>query len=367
MNKAAGIVLACFLSVVSVFMGLWFMGVISFADNEVPPNDVKETGEENGFEIVFKGIKFNLNTKCIAYIHESGCLNIRLKDEYLIQIDVEDDTCDDFWDNREEKIENLIASGYRIEREPEHMEPEEREYIHYILSMEGERGAEYSQSYFEIYLTPADNDRRFFVCIRYDGIDVDNLDEEARTLLYNEAFGEVEQIIDNAAPTDEKDDAVGTGWLPDESISSENEYLSHDSLQYADGTLEVAYNLPEECYLVSDNITGKTYLSEKEKIYINLTTSNYTWQTAKEKADKHSLAGFSRIITEGQTEVNGRTFYYYTYSVMRCSKRKKRYDYNFVAYCDMKNGDIYSIHGYSYENETAMDCNFYLDVMNLSE
>lgn len=32
----------------------------------------------------------------IAIIHESGCLNIRSTDEYLVQIDVEDDSADDF-------------------------------------------------------------------------------------------------------------------------------------------------------------------------------------------------------------------------------------------------------------------------------
>lgn len=368
MNKKACIILAGTLSVVAVFLGLWFMGVISFAQNDMLQNNMeKQEAAEEEFDLVFKGIQFTIDTEATALIHESGCLNIRLEDEYLIQIDIEDNTIHDFWDNKESKVKNLIASGYRIELEPELVTQGEREYIRYVVSMEEERGADYDRSYFEVLLSPADSDRRFFVSIRYDGIDVDKLEEDAQARIYEEAFDVVDRIVCAAAPTDEKDDEVGTGWLPDKQIGSKNEYLSHDSLEYADGELEVAYNLPETCYLVSDNISGKTYKSEKENIYMNISTSDYTWQTAEEKADMQSFAGFSRINTEGEIDVDGKTFYYYAYSVMRCSKSEKKYDYNFVAYCDMENGDIYSIHGYSYENETAMDINFYSDVMQISE
>lgn len=370
MNKKVYIILAGVLSCIAVFLGLWFMGVISFALKDIPENDTEEqeeATEEDAFDLVFKGIKFTIDAEATALIHESNCLNIKLEDEYLIQIDIEDKTINDFWDDKESKVHNLIEAGYRIELEPELLTQGEREYIRYVVSVEQERGSAYDRSYFELLLSPADSGRRFFVSIRYDGIDVDKLEKNAQTQIYEEAFAVVDRIVCAANPTDEKDDEVGTGWLPDSSIDSKNEYLSHDSLEYADGALEVEYNLPEGCYLVSDNISGKTYRSEQEYVYINISTSDYTWQTAEEKADMQMLAGFSRIHTEGEIDINGKTFYYYTYSVMMCSKREKRYDYNFVAYCDMENGDIYCIHGYSYENEKAMDINFYADVMQISE
>lgn len=369
MRKAAGFILVGILSVTAVFMGLWFMGVISFADENISANDAvvqEEVPEPENWEIVYKSMRFLVDADAKAYIHESGCLNIRWQEDYLIQIDIEDESFDSFWDVRETKMKNITDSGYRIEREPERFRKGNREYIRYVISIE-EEGAEYNKTYLEVFFTPADSDRRFLVCIRYDGIDVEKLDKEKQTALYDEALEEAEQIFGIAVPTDEEDDEIGTLWMPDISTVSEKVYLSQDSLEYADGKLEVGYHLPDGCYVLPSSLLGKSYRTEEENIYISVTVWENTQETAEERALKHTYAGFSRIHTQGQVEVEGRTFYYYTYSVLTKSKQYKDIKYYFVAYCDLENGDIYSIDGWARDNETAMDPDFYLDVMNISE
>lgn len=102
------IVIACILAG-AAFVALEFMGVIDL--NSARKTEEKSETEQDGnkiaddetepWHIVFKGYAFSVNPVGLAIIHESGCLNIRSCDDYLIQIDVEDKTMADFWDNRE--------------------------------------------------------------------------------------------------------------------------------------------------------------------------------------------------------------------------------------------------------------------------
>ena len=90
----------------AVFAGLVFMGVISLGgaysseENREDIQDENEMSEEFPWHIVFKGYAFSVEPVGIAIVHESGCLNIRSCDEYLIQLDVEDKMMADFCDNR---------------------------------------------------------------------------------------------------------------------------------------------------------------------------------------------------------------------------------------------------------------------------
>ncbi|MGN0394007.1 MAG: hypothetical protein ACI4EF_01465 [Coprococcus sp.] len=65
--------------------------------------------------------------------------------------------------------------------------------------------------------------------------------------------------------------------------------------------------------------------------------------------------------------MKNKTYYYYTYSILTSSKNKKEYTYNFVAYTDMEDGNIYEIYGYSYNNEDVMNPDSYLEVMSITE
>jgi len=352
------------LSLFAVFSGLIFMGVVPSWKYAV----WTEEGEvPTLWEIKFKGMKITMQEKGKVYIHESGCLNIRLEDNYLIQIDVEDDTVDNQWSGIDEKMADLAAAGYRIEQEPQRVTESGRDYVRYVVSMENERGADYERIYSEVCLMPADNGRHFLVVIRYDKTDVDALDEEAKNELYDKAFTDAEAILADAEPTDEPDDEYGSYWMAEKNISPQHAYSASDSIMYDDGNLELTYKLPEKCYLISDNIAGKSYFDEENRIYIRVSVMNYVWQSAEEYVEKHYSSGFSRIHEQGQTEINGRVFYYYTYSVLERSKTEKKYQYYFHAFCDLDNGDIYTISGNAADNPLAMDKSYYLNVMDISE
>lgn len=368
-KRWAGVAAAGVVFVFAVIMGLWFMGILSLGEkgrNEAKAAERSES-QSREWEIVFKGMKLTIPEKGEACIHESGCMNVRQQDDYLIQIDIEDDIIENMWARMDSKKKSLTESGYRIDKEPEWISGEGQEYICYVISMADERGSDFERSYFEVMLMPADAGRHFLAVARFDGIDIDGLDTKTRDFIYKEALEATLDMLAGAESTDERDDETGTFWMEDPNIEPNQSYISEDSIFCKDEKWVVTYQLPESSQIISDNIAGKTYLDTDNRIYIRVSITNYTWETAQEKAQKLAADVLSRIHAQGETKVNGRTFYYYTYSVLEYGKKKKQAHYYFHAFCDLENGDIYSIYGSADDCPMVLSEMYYLDVMNITE
>ncbi|MDE5817735.1 MAG: hypothetical protein K2N41_07630 [Lachnospiraceae bacterium] len=370
-NRKTGIAAAA-VWLFAVFLGLWFAGVLSFSGKRMPEAEESAVAagqnEEQArvWEIVFRGMKFTIPQKGIALVHESGCLNIRQTDSYLIQISIEDDTIDDIWESMDTRRESLIESGYRMEKEAERLTEGGQDRIRYVVSMEKERGSDYDRSYFEVVLAPAMAGRHILAVIRYDGIDVEGLDEETRDQVYAEGFAAAEAILDRACSTDEIDDEAGSYWMEDVSLDPEQPYPAEDTITYGDGQYMLTVRLPEGCMLVSDTIAGKEYFDSVNQVYVYANVIEYKWQTAKDMADSLAARELSRIHEEGETEVNGRTFYYYSYSVLEYEKSKTTIRYHFEAFCDLEDGSIYTIAGYTQDYPEALEKTYYQDWMDVT-
>lgn len=357
----------------AVFFALYFMGIIKPSrddnENEEEGNysvlddgtDNEKNDIEEPWQIVFKGFEFLVKPMGQAIIHESGCLNIRNCDEYLIQIDVEDRTVTEFWENREEKINNIEASGYVMQLAPEKIDIDGREYIRYIVSFENERCSDFDNSYFYVLISEASEGKRFLATVRFDGIDVALLDTEERDALYEKALIQTTEVISSAHPTDKNDDVTGAYWEVQEPMA----YLSEDSLSADEIT--ISYRLPEGYNLISDNEAGKTYYSVEDQTHVITSIIPYSWITAEEMVESKNSAGISKILTEGKYEINGLNYYYYTYSVMFMEDDEKRYSYYFYAYTDLENGDIYSIHGFTDTNAEIINEEYYYNFMNIGQ
>lgn len=363
MAAAGGVFLLAF------FMGLWFAGVLSFWEKGGENAEESENSGEpsEGWEVVFKGMKFIIPEKGMVGIHESGCMNIRPQDEYIIQIDIGDDTAEELWENINSKKKSLIEAGYRIVEEPEWIDRDEQDYFRYVISMADERGSDFEHTYYEVMLMSADAERHFLAVICFDGIDIENLGTKERDRIYDEKSEEALFILDQAVPTDQKDDEAGTIWYVEKNLDPNGAYLSEDSILCDDGEWTVSYRLPGNSQIVSDDIAGKAYLDTDNKIYIRVNTIKYTWRTAEELAQYSAASVLSRIHDQGEIEIGDRSFYYYMYSVVEYGKTKTESHYYFHAYCDLENGDIYSISGYADDNPKALDEMYYLDVMSITE
>ncbi len=374
-KAVSAIIPVCFLAG-AVFAALYFMGVVKPIQGGNGSNE-KEAADkysaltdeadkerditEEPWQIVFKGFEFLVKPLGTAVIHESGCLNIRNCDEYLIQIDVEDRNVDEFWENRDEKIRNIENAGYVMQLTPEKTDIDGKEYIRYVVSLEKERGSDFDNSYFYVLMTEAYEERRFLATVRFDGTDVDLLSAGEKDSLYKKALMETADIISSASPTDKSDDAPGT-YFEEEKTAA---YLSEDSLSADEIT--ISYKIPEEYRLTADNEAGKTYYSEEDRTHVITSVIPYSWITAAEMAESKNSAGISRVIMEGDCEINGVIYYYYTYSVMFMRKEEKSCSYHFCAFADLENGDIYSIHGFTDNNAKIIEEEYYYDFMNIEQ
>lgn len=363
----------------SVFAALDFMGVVdlnfrnkkfgedvSVTENEADSNSNTEnetnTNNPEPWHIVFKGYAFSVEPVGLAIIHESGCINIRSCDEYLIQIDVEDGTAEEFWNGRDDCVKNMEDSGYVIELAPEKVELQGREYIRYIISLANERGADVDNTYFYVLVSDVGDDQRFFTVIKFDEINIASLNVKEKNEIYEKAVDEVTSIVAGAVPTDETNDMAGSYWQetqPVENSASDNDTITNED------TI-VSYELPEGYILTDDDLSGKKYYSDNDKVNVMISVVPYTWMTAADMAERERRAGISKVIRSGQYEVSGVTFYYYTYSILYIRGEKRSITYHFNGYADLKNGDIYSVYGFADDNPAAMEPDTYADFMKIN-
>ena len=361
----------------SVFAALDFMGVVNlntinakFGEDKSATENETNTNKPEPWHIVFKGYAFSVEPVGLAIIHESGCINIRSCDEYLIQIDVEDGTAEELWNGRDERVKNMEASGYVIELSPEKVKLQGREYIRYIISLANERGADVDNTYFYVLVSDAGDDQRFFTVIKFDEIDIASLNVKEKDEIYQKAVDEVTSIVAGAVPTDETNDMAGSYWQETQPVDTENSAtdkgnnIDVDNITNEDTT--VSYKLPEGYILTSDDLSGKKYYSKNDKINVMISVVPYTWMTAADMAERERGAGISKVIKSGQYEVSGVTFYYYTYSILYIRGGKRSITYHFKGYADLKNGDIYSVYGFADGNPAAMEPDTYADFMKIN-
>lgn len=361
----------------SVFAALDFMGVVNlntinakFGEDRSATENETNTNKPEPWHIVFKGYAFSVEPVGLAIIHESGCINIRSCDEYLIQIDVEDGTAEELWNGRDERVKNMEASGYVIELSPEKVKLQGREYIRYIISLANERGADVDNTYFYVLVSDAGDDQRFFTVIKFDEIDIASLNVKEKDEIYQKAVDEVTSIVAGAVPTDETNDMAGSYWQETQPVDTENSAtdkgnnIDVDNITNEDTT--VSYKLPEGYILTSDDLSGKKYYSKNDKINVMISVVPYTWMTAADMAERERGAGISKVIKSGQYEEKGVTFYYYTYSILYIRGGKRSITYHFKGYADLKNGDIYSVYGFADGNPAAMEPDTYADFMKIN-
>lgn len=371
----------------SVFAALDFMGVVdlnfrnkkfgedvSVTENEADSNSNTEnetnTNNPEPWHIVFKGYAFSVEPVGLAIIHESGCINIRSCDEYLIQIDVEDGTAEEFWNGRDDRVKNMEDSGYVIELAPEKVELQGREYIRYIISLANERGADVDNTYFYVLVSDAGDDQRFFTVIKFDEINIASLNVKEKDEIYEKAVDEVTSIVAGAVPTDETNDMAGSYWQETQPVDTENSATDKGNNIDVDNITNedtiVSYELPEGYILTDDDLSGKKYYSDIDRVNVTISVVPYTWMTAADMAERERRAGISKVIRSGQYEVSGVTFYYYTYSILYIRGEKRSITYHFNGYADLKNGDIYSVYGFADDNPAAMEPDTYADFMKIN-
>lgn len=103
--------------------------------------------------------------------------------------------------------------------------------------------------------------------------------------------------------------------------------------------------------------------SEEYVVYDGMLTDD---ESLKEYVDSYAKNDHAMPQDCGSKEMDGRVFYYYSYFTQNwCDDGSVIVEYNFKAYCDIGEGQIYTISAHSYTNSDVMDTDTYLECMKL--
>ena len=201
--------------------------------------------------------------------------------------------------------------------------------------------------------------------------DMDDMTEAERKAMYDKSSAWIQELMDAGESTDEPDDDTGKIIYSATALKNKENYADSDTLTSACRTVQ--YGLPygylrkddsdpDSVYYESDS--GKTYLYIAIKDYSALLTDD---ESLKEYVDSYAKNDHAMPQDCGSKEMDGRVFYYYSYFTQNwCDDGSVIVEYNFKAYCDIGEGQIYTISAHSYTNSDVMDTDTYLECMKLN-
>lgn len=354
--------------VLVAFAALWFMGVIPWGHSVA---DVKVYGDTDEREeyVVYDGIKFPCGQYEMVMVTGNG-LFLDTASGHRIQVLHQYQTLDDFWGTKDERIDACLKDGFTFDIEPERYTSGSRDYIRYVLSQQpGDEELDYSE-YNQIFLTPDYKGDRLFICINYSK-DMDDMSETERTALFDKSAEWIHELMDSSEVTDEPDDATGKILYSDSALSDGEDYTDSDTLTCTAGT--VGFGLPygyvkkgdpesDSAYYESDSADTDIYISIKD--YSMLLSDD---GSLKEYVDSYAKNDHAMSQNCGSRDIDGQIFYYYSYFTQNwCDDGSVIVEYNFKAYCNIGDGQLYTISAHSFTNSGVMDPDNFLETMKLS-
>ena len=346
---------------------LWFMGVITLGHEAA---DVVRYGESDESEeyVVYDGIKFPCDQYEMVMVTENGVF-LDTDTGHRIQILHQDQTLDDFWKAKDEKMDACRSAGFEVDEEPDKYNSGDRDYIRYALRQQlDDETTDYS-GYMQIFLTSDYKEQRLFICINYNK-DIDDMTETDRKALYDTSAAWIQELMNVAESTEEPDDDTGRIIYSDSALDGEEEYADSGMLTCADG--DVQYGVPAGFVKKGDSEPDHAYYEwGSEKTYAYIAIKDYSMlisddESLKEYVDMYARNDHAMPHNCGSMEVDGRMFYYYRYFTQSwCDDGSVIVEYNFKAYCDIGEGQIYTISANSFTNSDVMDPGIYLEFMKL--
>lgn len=353
--------------VLVVIAALWFMGMITWGHGAA---DVTRYGEADESEeyVIYDGIKFPCGQYELVMVTENGVF-LDTDKGHRIQVLHQEKTLDDFWNTKDERMKTSRSAGFEIDADPEKYSSGDRDYIKYALRQQSDDETTDYSEYMQIFLTPDYKGDRLFICINYNK-DMDDMTEAERKAMYDKSSAWIQELMDAGESTDEPDDDTGKIIYSATALKNKENYADSDTLTSACRTVQ--YGLPygylrkddsdpDSAYYESDS--GKTYLYIAIKDYSALLTDD---ESLKEYVDSYAKNDHAMPQDCGSKEMDGRVFYYYSYFTQNwCDDGSVIVEYNFKAYCDIGEGQIYTISAHSYTNSDVMDTDTYLECMKL--
>ncbi len=148
---------------------------------------------------------------------------------------------------------------------------------------------------------------------------------------------------------------------------TEPEPCEQGVFQDEQGKAFLFFGIPNDfCLVFQDGTERQSYQSQDTDIYVSLSLRKEEADARECILQRMEFIDISQMSLQ-QTEVNGRVVYYFSEWHERIGDKEREQFYSFYAAIDLKEGLVYWLQGDSMKNETALECETYMDFLRLEE
>lgn len=270
-----------------------------------------------------------------------------------------------------DSLSDDIAGWFRLMKPFDELAVDGNSYIYCVYEDEGEIVL--------LAYKEADTEHVFEIMVRCLGIDRMKYQTEEELIREYESYILIaDSMLRGAKPTDEEDTPAGTTYVAAEMYTDlqvvvTETFVSQDALYDEADRILVSYQISDNFYLMAQeikpgNYSAKVYHDTDRDIIVTVVGGH-----------RHSDMDVQKVMAEGAAiwadagaevksiEINGKIFYYYSYTEKYQAMDETCEKYYFEAAIDMKNGTIYRVSARSEVSPDALDIDTYVKFLTIEE
>jgi transcriptional regulator with XRE-family HTH domain len=333
-------------------------------------NSLKETETSYMGTVVLDGFEINIPDKYAAAVYEDVGLSYFDSDTFEMGISVVDGSYDETLSDLE-NMSGQISDWFTLLEPFSEITVNGHAYIYCVYADEGET--------ILLAYNAADDEHSFEIMVRCLSVDRLRFQTENELKAEYESFmTTVDTLLGNAKLTDEENTPAGTTFVSahmysDLKVEYPESFEAEDTLGDDAGNEWVKFRVEDGYYRYAEEYrkacySMKVYENLDENVVVTLIADD--WQEKETDAQKLMLDGAAKW-TGGRSEVksldvDGRTIYYYTYTVPYVSMDKELEKYYLEAAVDLDDGRIYRVSGYSEDNKKALEIENYMKFLEIN-
>lgn len=341
MNRNRNKIIAISIFTIALILLAVWIGFVCFAEAEPEEAPVSQ----NRMSVVIDGMELFIPREYHCYPDDSDLL-LYDNSGFAMRLRVLEDSFEELLLQKDTLIPEVESKGYRCLSSLEEQRRDARSYLYFTIdTAEGIRYVIYSN---------AGADSHF-------GILADIGAEEPKAVL-----DRIHSLLAPAQETERENTSIYDLLLEQaEPVVQEETFYSQGIYRNAAGREILSYEIPEGFYVDSGTegeIQG--YTNREDAIHVTLSVKSDTGSAEEWILRYMESAGASRFC-EKQTDIQGRTVYYFAEEHEWIWEEKREQFYHFYAAIDLEDGLVYWLTGSSMKNENALELETYREFLSV--
>lgn len=264
-----------------------------------------------------------------------------------------------------------IDGWFRLMKPFDELAVDNNSYIYCVYEDEGETVL--------LAYKEADAEHVFEIMVRCLAIDQMKYQTEEELIREYESYILIaDSLLRGAKPTDEEDTPTGKIYVADEMYADlqvvvTETFVPEDALYDEADRMLAAYQVADNFYMMAHEIkpgiySMKAYYDTDREIMATVVGGHRRSDMDAQKVMAEGAAIWTEEGAEVESiEINGKVFYYYSYTEEYQSMDETCKKYFFEAATDMKNGTIYRLSANSEVSPDALDIDTYVKFLTIEE